>query len=36
VWLFISAFIWPHSSSQRTNALIMGLITVVASRRSAS
>jgi hypothetical protein len=26
VWLFISAFIWEHTSSQRTNSWIMGLI----------
>jgi hypothetical protein len=29
VWLFISAFIWPHSDAQRTNTWIMGLLCVV-------
>lgn len=28
VWLFLSAFFWPHSSSQYTNTWIMGIITV--------
>lgn len=31
VWLFISAFIWPHSYAQFTNAWIIGvLVTAVA------
>jgi hypothetical protein len=28
-WLFISAFIWPHSPAQMTNTWIMGLIIAV-------
>lgn len=28
VWLFISAFVWPHSAPQYTNTWIMGVITV--------
>ncbi len=28
VWLFISAFIWPHTMAQRTNAWICGLIAI--------
>jgi hypothetical protein len=29
VWLFISAFIWPHSLAERTNTWILGVLTVV-------
>lgn len=29
VWLFISAFIWPHSQAQMTNTWIVGLLAVV-------
>ncbi len=29
IWLFISAFIWPHTSAQMNNAWICGVITVV-------
>ena len=29
VWLFISAFIWPHTMSQMTNTWICGVIAVV-------
>jgi hypothetical protein len=29
VWLFISAFLWPHSSAQMTNTWIMGVLCVV-------
>jgi uncharacterized membrane protein HdeD (DUF308 family) len=29
VWLFISAFLWRHSSAQFTNTWLMGAITVV-------
>ena len=29
VWLFISAFIWPHTTSQMTNTWICGVIAVV-------
>lgn len=28
VWLFLSAFFWPHTASQYTNTWIMGIITV--------
>jgi hypothetical protein len=30
LWLFISAFVWPHSSAQMTNTWIMGVIAVIA------
>ncbi len=29
VWLFISAFIWPHTSAQMTNTWILGVLCVV-------
>ncbi len=29
VWLFISAFIWPHSSAQMTNTWILGVLCVI-------
>jgi len=29
VWLFISAFIWPHSYSQMTNTWILGVLCVL-------
>ncbi len=29
VWLFISAFAWPHLAAQRTNAAICGVLCVV-------
>ena len=29
IWLFISAFVWRHSSAQFTNTWIMGVITVL-------
>lgn len=28
IWLFISAFLWPHTQAQFTNAWIVGLIAV--------
>lgn len=28
VWLFVSAFLWPHTSSQYTNTWLMGVIAV--------
>jgi hypothetical protein len=28
VWLFLSAFLWPHTSSQYTNTWLMGIIAV--------
>jgi phosphoglycerol transferase MdoB-like AlkP superfamily enzyme len=28
VWLFISAFLWPHSYAQRTNTWILGALCV--------
>lgn len=27
-WLFVSAFLWPHTSSQYTNTWLMGIISV--------
>ena len=29
LWLFISAFLWPRTGAQRTNALICGVLAVV-------
>jgi hypothetical protein len=31
IWLFISAFVWPHSPSQYTNTWLMGLIAIAAA-----
>ncbi|MBC7172230.1 MAG: hypothetical protein H5U40_07395 [Polyangiaceae bacterium] len=31
VWLFISAFAWAHSASQRTNTVLVGLVIAAAS-----
>ncbi len=28
-WLFISAFLWSHTSAQYTNSWLMGVVTVV-------
>lgn len=28
-WLFISAFLWPHTSAQFNNAIIVGLLAIV-------
>ena len=28
VWLFISAFLWPHADAQRTNTWICGVLVV--------
>src|SRR5690349_1717021 len=29
VWLFISAFLWPHSQAQFTNTWLMGVLAVI-------
>lgn len=29
VWLFISAFAWPHTVAQRTNTWILGVLAVI-------
>jgi hypothetical protein len=29
IWLFISAFIWPHTMAQRSNTWICGLLAVL-------
>lgn len=29
VWLFISAFIWPHTEAQMTNTWIVGLLCAI-------
>jgi hypothetical protein len=34
-WLFISAFLWPHTEAQRTNAWVVGALVVAASLVSA-
>jgi hypothetical protein len=31
VWLFISAFLWPHTVAQRTNTWVLGVLTVIFS-----
>jgi hypothetical protein len=28
IWLFLSAFLWPHSAAQRTNTWILGVLCV--------
>ena len=29
IWLFISAFVWPHDGAQMTNTWILGVVAVV-------
>ncbi len=29
IWLFISAFVWPHTIAQRTNTWILGVLCVI-------
>jgi hypothetical protein len=29
IWLFISAFVWPHTTAQMTNTWILGVLTVI-------
>jgi hypothetical protein len=29
VWLFISAFVWPHTASQMTNTWVCGVLAVI-------
>ncbi len=29
IWLFISAFVWPHTSAEFTNTWILGVLCVV-------
>ncbi len=29
VWLFISAFVWPHVAAQQTNTWILGVLFVI-------
>jgi hypothetical protein len=29
IWLFLSAFIWPHGQAQMTNTWILGVLAVV-------
>ncbi len=29
IWLFISAFIWPHTAAERANTWIMGILCVL-------
>jgi hypothetical protein len=36
VWLVISAFAWPHTPAQRTNAWIVGVLAFVISLAAAS
>ena len=31
LWLFVSAFLWPHTSTQRTNAWVVGMLVVSAA-----
>jgi hypothetical protein len=31
IWLFISAFVWPHTMAEQTNTWILGVLIVVAS-----
>jgi hypothetical protein len=36
VWLFISAFLWPHTSAQRTNTWLVGALVVIVTLVSAN
>ncbi len=29
IWLFISAFVWPHDAAQMTNTWILGVLCVI-------
>lgn len=29
IWLFVSAFVWPHSSAQFANTWIVGVLTAI-------
>lgn len=29
IWLFVSAFVWPHNHAQMTNTWILGVLTVI-------
>ncbi len=29
IWLFVSAFVWPHTTAQMTNTWILGVLCVV-------
>jgi hypothetical protein len=31
LWLFVSAFLWPHETAQRSNALGVGIVVVTAA-----
>jgi len=31
LWLFVSAFLWPHTSAERANAWIVGMLAVTAA-----
>jgi hypothetical protein len=31
IWVFISAFVWPHAMAQQTNAWILGVLIALAS-----
>jgi SPW repeat len=31
IWLFISAFVWPHDHAQMTNTWILGVLAVIFS-----
>ena len=31
VWMFISAFVWPHTAAEQTNTWILGVLIVIAS-----
>ena len=31
IWLFISAFIWPHAANARTNTWILGVLIALAA-----
>ena len=36
VWLFISAFVWPHTMAQRTNTWILGVLALFFALMAAS
>src|SRR4051812_11733124 len=31
VWLYLSAFLWPHTAFERTNAWVSGIVAVTAA-----
>ena len=34
VWLYLAAFLWPHTPLERNNAWVSGIVAVTAARRA--